>query len=126
MSTASRLRQSSPKTPASRANKRQSYKPSPFDVTSFQDREHKALVKANQKERDEKASYRGRRHPHPQDAKLRVKNWPTWIRDGFASEIHYAVHHDKAGLLNALRSGDAHHPLLPTALEASRLGLIKV
>lgn len=58
--------------------------------------------------------------------KRRVKNWPAWIRDGFASEIHYAVHHDKAGLIAALRSGDAHHPLLLTALEASRLGLIKV
>lgn len=126
MSTASRLRQVTPKPPAHR-KKRQPYKPSPFDVTGFQDREHKALVKANTNERQAKAGDKGRSLPRAaQDAKRRVKNWPAWIRDGFESEIHYAVHHNKAGLIAALRSGDAHHPLLATALEANRLGLIKV
>lgn len=57
--------------------------------------------------------------------KRRVKNWPTWIRDGFESEIHYEVHHNRAGLVAALNSGDVHHPLLATALEANRLGLLK-
>ncbi len=94
-----------------------------LSITDLQNQSHKALVEAQRKDRFKEDGLRGAFANEQRAFEQQVKFWPPWRRDGFESEIHYVVHHNKLALYQAY--GDPSHPMHEKAKEARKLGLLQ-